>query len=296
MDTRKSILQRLDHINLGSWSVVNDLDIDDRIRSNEKILKSKKFSTDSKISSALYLTIYQLWGIPSKKFSLEEVFEITLEAGKEFITKPHEIWLSNLMTVMLIASLQPDDTELIHFSNWFKVEKHALGDLPEIAFLPILYQVADIFRARKFRSFEKLDKYLEKWRVKVPPMLLTALEGIRKMDSKKTFDTLLAASLDHATRTNIALPKNRVINECYAVAIYPSLLWNVAELRGLEPPTMPPEIRPFMLTRQTLGLPPIQPVITSKASKPKVPKSAKAKSAKKTAKAKNAKRNSDDVT
>jgi hypothetical protein len=317
MVTRKTILKRLEHINLAGWSSFIK-NVDKWIESNENELKSRKKGpryASMKITRSLDLIVYHLWGVPSEKFPLEKAFEIALEAGQEYTATPglapgtnrprDESWLSEMSTLMVIASLQKDDADLTQFSNWFTVDDHAFGDPYEISFQPILYHVANFFRDRKIRSFEKLNKFLATWRVKEPPLLMSALEGIQSRNLKKTYDDLIAASIDHAKRANVVLAKDQVNNFHNLVAMYPSLLWNVAELRGLEPPTMPPEIRPFMLTRQTLGLPPIQTAITSKASKPKVPKTAKAKtvkvpksakSAEKTAKAKNAKRNADEVT
>ena len=196
MVTRKTLLKRLEHINLATWIPLND--IDEIIGSCEHELRFRKpgpsyAATSGKIFDALYLTITQLWGVPSTKFSLEKVFEIALQTGREFISMDKPCWLDTMTSLMLIASLRADDTELTSFSNWFKVEKYSLGDLPEISYQPILYQVADIFRRKKFRSFEKLNKYNETWRIKPPQMLMSAVEGIRKMESKTTFDNLLAA-------------------------------------------------------------------------------------------------------
>ena len=272
MVSRKTILKQLEHINLSEWAIFIK-NIDKWIESAENELKSRKKGpryASMKIMRSLDLIVYHLWGVPSAKLSLEKAFEIALEAGQEYTTTPglapgsnrprDESWLSEMSTLMVLASLQNDDANLIHFSNWFTVKDHAFGDLYEISFQPILYHVANFFRDRKIRSFEKLNKFLATWRVKEPPLLMSVLEGIRSRNSKKAFDDLIAASIDHAKRANVVLAKDRVSSFHNLLAIYPSLLWNVAELRGLQPPTMPPEIRPFMVTRQTLGLPPINAI------------------------------------
>jgi hypothetical protein len=236
------------------------------------------------------LMICQLWGVPSKKLSLEKVNEIAVEAGKEYTLTPgvapgsncphDEFWLPQMSSLMVIASLQEDDAELTRCSNWFKVEEYSYGEEDDVAFQTILYHVANIFRDRKFRSFAKLEKFLELCRVKVPPLLMSALESIRSGNSKKTSETLLAAALDHAKKTNTRLSQGQLLHPHDIVALYLSLLWNVAEHRRLKPPTIPPEVRPFLLTRQTLGFPPIQSAKTSIAPKSKTSEPSKSKTSK----------------
>jgi hypothetical protein len=302
MVNRKTILKQLEHINLSGWAHFKQIDTMFPILEKEMI--SKKERPQTKIGTGTILTIYQLWGVPSEKLSLDKVFEIVVGAGREYTCTPGVApgsncpqdvnWMYTMPSLMLIVSLQEDHVELARLSNWFKVEKHSYGEPSQIAHQPILYNVADMFRKKKFTSYEKLNKFLTLCRVKEPPLLMSALEGIRVMDSNKTFDNLITAARDHARRTNIGIPQHSVLSLSNIVALYPSLLWNVAELRGLQPPSIPPEIRPFMLTRQTLGLPPIQVVKTAEESKPVVPKTIKAKLAKgkavngKTAKAKTA--------
>ena len=300
MTNRKTTLKQLEHINLSGWGHLNK--VDEIVRNVAEEIKSRRAKPGDKISAAATLAVFEIWGIPSTEVTLETAFEKALSAGEEYTSTPgiapwtkrhrDEYWLHKVLSLMVVASLQNDDTALTRFSNWFKVENYSYGEPYYIAHQPILYYVADMFRKKKFASYEKLNKFLASCRVKEPPLLMSALEGIRSMDSKKAFNDLITAVTDHAQRANIGIPRGALLNVCDIVAMYPSLLWNVAELRGLQPPSIPPEIRPFMLTRQTLGLPPIQAAKTSEASKPKTAnaKSAKAKTANtKTAKTKTAK-------
>jgi hypothetical protein len=272
--TRKTILKRLEHISLSSWYALKFVDegvglreknyFSAQVQPNYRWQMGQDPHPASLIDDCLLFLCFQLWGVASSKVSLEDVLTFAPVAGREYI-KPvcqrHEdIWLDHMLSLMVICSLRKDDFELIRFSKWFRIKNlQTVGTKEQMALQPILYYVADMFRKEKFESYEPLKECQAHFRVKAPPALVAALEGIRSLDAKKTFDNLTTAALDHAKRTNIALTQ-RPICQQDILAMYASLLWNVAELRGLCPPSVRPEIRPFMLIRQTLGIPSIHTV------------------------------------
>lgn len=293
---RVTALRQLKHIYLSSWHMLEKVEIG-LISNERKILTDHHPSI--RISSSICLLALHLWGVPGSQVSVKDILRLAPAFGRQYLKVDREwnevIWLDDMMTLMIISSLQKDDAELVHFSKWFKIKRlQDVGREEEMAHQPILYYVADLFREKKFASYEPLKECQANYRVKDPPLLVAALEEMKAGKAKKTFENLIAAALDHAKRANLAL-KQRPIGEINILAMYPSLLWNVAELRGMHPPTMPPEIRPFMLTRQTLGLPPIQAVKSSKSKAPKIAKAkiAKASKASKIANAKTAKGKAD---
>ncbi len=261
--TRKTVLKRLETINLAKWGDLKK--IDERVDFSERYVKaSKKADSGDNIRSAMSLLIFELWGIPSTKISRQTIMKNARAAAKEYIQIPKDMqfeysWLGDLWSLMLIASLQDDDADLVQFSNCFKIEpQRGPMSFREGTLKPILYGVANMFRDEKFDNVEELTKSMRHY--KVPRLLNSALDGIRKRDAKKAFADLIAAALDHAKRTNAVRFKYSNPSESDIVDKGSSLLWNVAELQGLHPPAIPPEIRPFMVIRQTLGLPPVSTV------------------------------------
>ncbi len=261
--TRKTVLKRLEYINLAKWGDLKK--IDERVDFSERYVKAtKKANPVDNIRSAMSLLIFELWGVPSTKISREAAIKNALVAGKEYMRLPKDMqfeysWLGDLWSLMVIASLERDDAELNRFSNCFKIEpQQGPMSFREGTLKPILYDVANMYRDEKFDNVEVLRKSMRFY--KVPRLLNSALDGIRTRNAKKAFDDLIAAALDHAKRTNAFRFKYSNPGAEDIVDKGSSLLWNVAELRGLHPPAIPPEIRPFMVIRQTLGIPPVNTV------------------------------------
>jgi hypothetical protein len=193
---RKAILKRLEHINLSSWHALKFVDqglgfFEQDFFAARRAPPNFKAPWDKEknphpcwiIDGCFSLFVYQLWRVPSSKISVQDVLALALAAGRGYI-KPacqrHEaIWLNHMLSLMLLCSLKKDDSELIRFSKWFRIKNlQPIGTQEQIAHQPILYYVADLFRTEKFESYEPLKECQAHFRVKDPPALVAALDGI----------------------------------------------------------------------------------------------------------------------
>lgn len=169
--TRKTILKRLEHINLSGWHALKD--VDQGLGFFEDDVRNSPFP-DAKIEGCLSILIYKLWGVPSLEVSLDEALEVAPAAGKEYLKPAYQrhqdIWLNKMLSLMLICSLQENISDLVRFSNWFRIKKlQPVGTREQMAHQPILYYVADMYRKEKFENFELLQECQAHFRVKDPP-------------------------------------------------------------------------------------------------------------------------------
>lgn len=267
--SRYSILKNLEGIHLHQLKWLRG--IDSHVASSEKGVRTRKFLWRA-FPYLFSIVAYKLWQAPSKIVTVDWVLTKLNLVVPQYCKKERRscISLSTVQDVMMLCSLKEDEKLLKRFATWHKTSAlRVFGDAFDMARQHALHQIATLYVTLPDEKTKNLKLLMSDFRVKPFGPIMEAIELCRSGAEQRLFEVLLQSAAEHRKRINAKLGKPGFDGSFTdIIAIPESILWNIGCLRGFTPPVVPMELRPFLMTRQNLGLPPLDSPSKTKRTKP----------------------------
>lgn len=210
--------------------------------------------------------------IPDGEFLFDEQLERSIVTAEQTRAIASDLWkalnrfdknqrksivfcVNRASAFFLSASLAEDATVCRTIGEWLSLNRKAVNSYRRdaVSGIPIVYAIADLYRAKRFGR-ASVEKKLDEKAPKSIRLLFEATCSVVYSENDEKASELFGESLElHAKSTQLASQKQPLF-PADLLAVHHSLVWNTLLMNSIQLKSPPKELLPYLATRKSLGL------------------------------------------